>query len=63
MCYIYIYINPHGGPIVSTTGITRAVVCDLVHMNESLLLIGKSTLYIGGSGFPLSHLSGILPYV
>ena len=42
----------------STTGVTKAVVCailpvGMVHIKESLLLIGKSSL-CGGSGF-LSH--------
>ena len=38
-------------------------VCEMVHIKEPLLLIGKSSL-CGGSGFPLSHyLSGPLPYV
>ena len=41
----------------STTGVTKAVVCypvcGMVHIKESLLLIGKSSL-CGGSGFPFS---------
>ena len=36
-------------------------VCELVHIKEPLLLIGKTTR-CGGSEFPLS-LSGPLPYV
>ena len=37
-------------------------VCVMMHIKEPLLLIGKSSL-CGGSGFPLSYLSGSLPYV
>ena len=41
----------------STTGVTKAVVCailsGMVHIKESLLLIGKSSP-CGGSGFSLS---------
>ena len=41
----------------STTGVTMTVVCvilsGMVHIKESLLLIGKSSP-CGGSGFPLS---------
>ena len=41
----------------STTGVTKAgmcyPVCGMVHINEPLLLIGKSSL-CGSSGFPLS---------
>ena len=41
----------------STTGVTKAVVCailcGMVHIKETLLLIGKSSP-CGGSGFPLS---------
>ena len=29
-------------------------VCGMVHIKESLLLIGRSSSYSGGSGFPLS---------
>ena len=55
----------HGGPIelflipasAPTTGITKAVVCDILsgmmHIKESLLLIRKSSP-CGGSGFPLA---------
>ena len=37
----------------STTGVTNAVVCGMVHIKEPLLLIDKSSL-CGGSGFPFS---------
>ena len=37
-------------------------VCGMMHIKEPLLLIGKSSL-CGGSRFPLSYLSGSLPYV
>ena len=37
----------------SITGVTKAVVCAMVHIKEPLLLIGKSSL-CGGSGFPFS---------
>ena len=40
------------------TGITKVVVCypvcEMVHIKELLLLIGKSSPCSGGSGFPLS---------
>ena len=36
-------------------------VCGMVHIKDVLLLIGKSSLCSGGSGFPLS-LSGLLSY-
>ena len=35
------------------TGVTKAVVCGMVHIKEPLLLIDKSSL-CGGSGFPFS---------
>ena len=38
------------------------LVSGMMHIKEPLLLIGKSSL-CGGSGFPLSYLSGPLPYV
>ena len=45
----------------STTGVTKAhPVCGMVHIKESILLIGNSSS-CGGSGFPVS-LSGPLPY-
>ena len=37
-------------------------VCGMVHIKEPLLLIGKNSP-CGGSGFPLSYLSGPLPFV
>ena len=37
----------------STTGITKSVVCGMMHIKEPLLLIGKSSI-CGGSGFLLS---------
>ena len=37
----------------STTGVTKAVVCVMMHIKEPLLLTGKSSP-CGGSGFPLS---------
>ena len=44
-------------PAVSTTGVTKAMVCAIlsvgVHIKEPLLLIGKSSLCCG-SGFPFS---------
>ena len=48
----------HGvDPLSSTTGVTKAVVCypvcGMVHIQEPLLLIDKSSL-CGGSGFPFS---------
>ena len=56
----------HGGPIelflvssqCSATGVTKAVVClypvcEMIHVKEPLLLIGKSSP-CGGSGFPLT---------
>ena len=40
-----------------TTGVTKAVVCDIlsgvVHIKDTLLLIGKRSPCSGGSGFPL----------
>ena len=42
-----------------TTGVTKAVVCailsvcGMVNLKEHLLLIGKSSVYSGGSRFPL----------
>ena len=38
------------------------LVCGMMHIKKPLLLIGKSSP-CGGSGFPLSLLCGILPYV
>ena len=65
---IYIYIHTHNripsftnSGQCSTTGVTKAVICAILHIKEPLLLIGKSSLW-GGSGFPLS-LSSPLPYV
>ena len=48
----------HGvDPLSSTTGVTKAVVCypvsGMVHIEEPLLLIEKSSP-CGASGFPLS---------
>ena len=48
----------HDGPIElflvpATTGVTKAVICGMVHIKEPLLLIGKRNP-CGGSGFPLS---------
>ena len=37
----------------STTGVTKAMACGMMHMREPLLLVGKSSQY-GGSGFSLS---------
>ena len=37
----------------STTGVTKAVVCGMVHIKGLLLLIDKSSP-CGGSGFPFS---------
>ena len=36
----------------STTGATKAAVCEMVHIKEPLLLIGKSSS-CGSSGFTL----------
>ena len=47
------------------TGETKAVgcaICGMVHIKYSLLLIKKSSLCIGGTGFFSGYLSGPLPY-
>ena len=49
------------------TGVTKAVVCvnpvcEMMHIKESLLLIGKSS-HVAAAGFLSRYLSGPLPYV
>ena len=61
---------PHVGPIelllILATGITKtmvcAILCEIMHIKEPLLLNGKSNSCNSGSDFLLS-LSGSLPYV
>ena len=52
--------NLHGGPIElflvpasATSGMCYAVY-EMMHIKEPLLVIGKSNLCSGGSGFPLA---------
>ena len=63
---------PHGGPIKLlfrpvlhdwyNKGYMCYPVCGMVHIKDSLLLLGKNSPCSSGSRFPLS-LSGPLPYI
>ena len=39
----------HRSSQCSSTGITKAVVCEMVHIKEPLLVIGKYSLHSGDS--------------
>ena len=38
-------------------------VCEVVHINDPLLLIGKNSKYTGAAGFLSRNLNGPLPYI